>query len=224
MDILFMIDGRSTSYTFAKQKNYVKLLARRLGVSAGRSRAAGLTYGFIPLPFHSFNDFNNLQNFENATDRARMATGELRIDRALFYAKNMFSSARPTVPKILILFTANKQSPSSGSLEQAIQPIRKLGVQTYIISIGDKPNPKALRRIVTSNDDIIRVTSADLLENQLARTKNKLIAGLKKISLLCLVVYSDLFFNRNRSIIIRSELLAKCGHANKFIAANYKPP
>ena len=187
MDILFMIDGFTTSYTFAKQKDFVKRLAQSLDVAAGRSRAAGLTYGSVPMAFHSFSNISNLQSFENSVKKARLANGQLRIDRALVLAKKMFTAARPSVPKVLIMLTAGKQSPFSGSLEQVIQPIRNSGIQTYVISIGDKPDLKALTGALTNKNDIISVTSSSLLDRQIARIKNKLLSGWFKVKITLLI-------------------------------------
>ena len=178
MDILFLVDGFTTSFTFSMQKDFVKRLARSFGVSAAGSRAAGLSYGVTPIPFHSFSDFSTLKKFENAVDKAQMVTGDVRIDRALSYAENMFSFARSSVPRILILLTASKQSPSGQSLDLAIQPIRNLGVLTYVISIGDRRDSEKLGHIVVNRNDLIRVTSSVLLNSQVVLLKKKLVKGM----------------------------------------------
>ena len=95
LDIVFVMDSsRSINASdYAKQKNFVKELASILNVGAG-SRAAVIIYSDDPELKIRFDDFSNLEDFNDAVDALPFIMRRTRIDKALKMASDVLSDAR----------------------------------------------------------------------------------------------------------------------------------
>ena len=68
MDVVFLMDSSKdvNFINFIKEKAYVKLLAKRLNVSPGKSRAAVVVYGSSSQLKIDFDAYDSLSAFETA--------------------------------------------------------------------------------------------------------------------------------------------------------------
>lgn len=136
-----MDSSRDVSFTdFYLEKNFVRFLGRYLRISPKHSRAGLVSYGEKPSVITNLGAYNTTGEFYGSLERADSIGGIRRLDRVLDTAAAMFSSARPAVPKVLILFTAGDQIDGSeaGAIDAALQRLESIGVKLYVISVGKR--------------------------------------------------------------------------------------
>ena len=160
-DVVFLVDSSSlvNQQDFTKENDFVKQIARYLGVSPGKSRGYVITYGDRTEDAVRFDSYRTAPEFERAVDAARYVGGSRRIDRALDAAKSALFNSRLDAPKIVVLLTAGRHTPAADAktLDEAAKPLRDLGAKTYVIAIGRAPSKQELRPIVERPGDIIEV-------------------------------------------------------------------
>lgn len=121
----------------------------------GRSRGALVSYGSSPRISFSFDNYTTAEQFEGNVDKAPYMGGNRRTDKALEAARNLIASARPHFPTLVVLLTAGRQAPGADSLITAVEPLRRPGVDIYVVSIGsDDPE---LRQVVRRPQDLIKI-------------------------------------------------------------------
>lgn len=157
-DLVFLIDASSfvTRDNLIKEKDFVKSLAKFLNVSPEASRAALVLFGTLPNTEVKFNDYSALRDFNDRVDQARALGGFRRMDRALDEATNVLADRRRGVPHVVVLVTTGKQSRSedSISLDEALEPLEKLGVHTFVVAIGHDPDTSTHVLSLPSIDDL----------------------------------------------------------------------
>ena len=104
--------------------------------------------------------------------------GRRRIDRALDEAAGIFKQTDPSSSKILVLLTTGRQAPESDvtPFDVAIQPIKDMGTNTYVIAIGNEPSTRELRPLVSKAEDLFRVLF-DTMESEASRVVNHIRKG-----------------------------------------------
>ena len=180
-DIVFLMDGSSfvTQSNLIDEKDFVKSLARFLNVSPGTSRAALVLYGTFSITEMRFNDSRSWRDFSDGVDLAQAVGGLRRMDIALKEATNLLADKRRGVPHVVVLVTTGEQSSSEGDipLDDALEPLENLGVQTFVVAIGHDP---------ATSTNILRVPSFKALPSRaydMAR-QIKFISGIE-ISCVC---------------------------------------
>ena len=168
-DVVFAMDSSSNVpfSNYKKEKDFVKDLARYLNVSPGNSRAAVVTYGSRAAEVIGFDIRRSVSDFETAVDNSPYINGRRRIDRSLGKIVEIMTNARPTVTKLVVLLTADKQLSEFGSTTpaRAAKPLWEKGVNIFIIAIGRR-NILELRELLPVN--IFRVAIYDDLKLQTA--------------------------------------------------------
>lgn len=162
-DIIFLMDSSQTvtQEAYRKEKSFVKALAKHFNVSPGdQSRAAVITYGSAAFTVVTFGD----TRFGDSVDRARSVSGERRIDRALLEAEQLLSSARRSVPKLVVLLTAGNQQSGSPSPEYAARLVQSGGGKPFVIMVGREADGNEFHKIVKKPTDVFRVPSFDGIE------------------------------------------------------------
>lgn len=156
-DVLFLIDSSQgvSPQDYQLQKNFVKRLAYHLKLSTDGPRGALSAYATYPYTVVNFGE----QDFEEKVDNATLMKRPRRLDRALEHASDMFANSGGSDGKILILITAGKETrfPDLKSLNEASKPLRKQGVQTYVIALGQDHNTNIYTSVVVQPQDIIQV-------------------------------------------------------------------
>ena len=180
-DIVFLMDTSSfvTQSNLIDEKDFVKSLAKFLSVSPGTSRAALVVYGTSSITEMRFNASRSLRDFSESVDLARVVGGLRRMDLALKEATDLLADKRRGVPHVVVLVTMGKQSSIVDGipLDDALEPLENLGVNTFVVAIGHDPD---------TSTNILRVPSIKALPSRaydMAR-QIKIISGIE-ISCVC---------------------------------------
>lgn len=103
--------------------------------------------------------------------------GLRRMDTALEYASRAFDSSRPDVRKIVVMLTSGPQSRGGNSLYQAVQPLKTIGAETYVVAIGSQVNVPELTWVVKRSEDVFTVPSFDGLLSSVKPIADYIING-----------------------------------------------
>ena len=158
-----MVDSSSgvRPQDYNREKTFVKSLAQLLNVSPDKSRAALITYGSYAEDVFGFDDYQTIAAFEALVDGARAIGGSRRTDRALEFAGGLVQAARSTVPRIVIILTAGKQSSASGvkPLDIPAKALRDIGGRLFVVAIGAEPDVDKLVAATESPADVFSLSS-----------------------------------------------------------------
>ena len=177
MDIAFAIDasGSVGQWGFNKEKDFVRRVVRRFGISRTGTHVAVIVYSTkarVEIPFPRYNNF---PRFYFAVRRLPYYRGVTRIDLALkTAAEDVFLSeagARSNVPKILIVMTDGYQTRTADAvpLHKAVLPLKAKGVQVYALTIGRYTRNYELRLIVEKKANIFHSNSFSGLAQVISR-------------------------------------------------------
>ena len=165
-DVIFLLDSsRGVSpEDFGLQKEFVKSMAYNFNTSPNGPRASAARYGGQAITIVEFTD----RDFVERVNRAAAVSTPRRIDGALEYAAQMFRRTGRKGSKLVILLTAGKQSraPDAKPLQRAVEPLRILGAQTYVVSVGREPSSGELSPVVEQPRDIFQVLISGELPNR----------------------------------------------------------
>ena len=178
-DIVFLMDS-STSVGldgFNKEKDFVKSLAKYFNVSPEKSRAAVVAYSNFARTILKFTDYQSETDFNGKLDTERWFGGIRRIDRALEAASTLLSQARPNVPKVVVLVTAGQQTPSAGAkpLGEAARPLKNMGANTVVVTVGIEADFKNFLPVVNSISDLFGVEQFDDLRYEVKPVINHVV-------------------------------------------------
>ena len=186
VDVVFLVDASSsvTSLNFHMEKKFVKAMARSLNVSPEKSRGSVIVYGSKTDVVLSLKEFTNLDGFKRAVESSSYIDGSRRMDLALDAAAAVMNQARGNVTKIVVLLTAGMQSLTNipDPLSNAVKPLRELGVQTFVVSIGSEPDKREILSAVEDPRDILEVPSFEVLLPQTAVMSTSIAERLGMIS------------------------------------------
>lgn len=171
VDVVFLMDSSKdvNFINFIKEKAYVKLLAKRLNVSRGKSRAAVVAYGSSSQLRIDFDAYDSLSAFETAVDGISYMGGTRRMDKALETAAVVLRKARTSIPKMVVLLTTGQQPLDAPSLASSAGALHLLGAMVYVISIAHNLNPKYFGNLVEDVSHVFQVSTFDLLNHTLPR-------------------------------------------------------
>lgn len=166
-DVVFLVDASNsvTSLNFQLEKKFVKAMARSLNMSPDNSRASVIVYGSKHSVVLSLDEASDLDSFKLAVDSASYVDGPRRMDLALEAAAAVMNQATRNVPKIVILLTAGKQSPTNAPfpLSSAVKSLRDVGAQAYVVAISGEPDEQELVTVVEERKDIFEVPEFEAL-------------------------------------------------------------
>lgn len=169
-DVVFLLDTSDgvNSLNFEKEKAFVKLLAKRLNVSPGKSRAALIAFGSSSTLAIRFDSYNSFQAFETLVDRVSSVGGARRIDRAFQDAAQVLKDSQSSVPKIVVLLTTGQQPLDAPSLAESAVPLHSMGAMFYVVSIANDLDRKYFEVLVgDSTKHVSEVTWYDSLNEVL---------------------------------------------------------
>jgi hypothetical protein len=158
-DVLFLVDSSNgiSSSEFANQKEFVKYTANLLNVKPGKSRAAVVSYGDKPTIVAGLDGYSSIEDLHKAIDDAQPAGGSRRIDTAFDTASQIFTRARPQVPKVVVLVNGGKQGPEARRLDEYVKRLHNLGIKTFVVAAGPNTDYNQLRPAVENNRHMITV-------------------------------------------------------------------
>ena len=123
-----------------------------------------MIYGDRPIALTRFEE----TDFEKRVDRAALIGTPRRMDRALEYAAQVLA-ASVRRRKIVILLTTGRQSPGGKSLDEAVNPLDRLGAHTFVVAIGQGPANQELLATVDRARDVFTVVSPNELPSRTQR-------------------------------------------------------
>lgn len=169
-----------TSLNFQLEKKFVKAMARSLNVSPDKSRASVIVYGSKHNVVLSLDESTDMDGFKRAVDGSSYIAGPRRMDLVLEAAAAVMNQGKKTVPNIVVLLTAGKQSPTNTSFpfSSAVKSLRDLGVQTYVISISSEPDRQELVSVVEDPNDIFEVPAFEALLPETKQIAKSIAAGI----------------------------------------------
>ena len=169
-DIVFLVDTSEgvNQNDVRQQKEFIKLVAQRLGVSPGTSHAAVLSYSDRTRLIGGFYAYLRGEGFDEVVDSVTVTQtgGKRDLEEALKQAKRKLSLARPKVPRIVFLITYGKQAQDFDSprLGEAAKGLLDMGASLYVIAVGVNGSDPQLQSLVKRPTDFFHVqTSEDLL-------------------------------------------------------------
>ena len=160
-DVVFLVDSSEgvTEADYRREKEFVKLLSSHFNIHPSGARGMVISYSDQPSTVVRFND----RDFNEKLKRAPLMGTPRRTDRALELTSRVLSTSKPNVRKILVLILAGPQAPGSKSFGEYAAPLRKLGTQTFVVVIGQRPSDRDLLPLVDRPQDIVRVSAFDRL-------------------------------------------------------------
>ena len=160
-DIVFLLDGSRgvSKQLYSRQKDFVKALANQFYISPNGPRGSGVVYGQEAALIVDFNE----ADFNQKVSSAKLVKTPRRIDKALKYATQVFTSRGRDGPKIVVLLTAGRQQGDVRLLDNAAKTLRNIGAHIYVVAVGQDQDRQQLNTITTTPQNIIRVASPDNL-------------------------------------------------------------
>lgn len=77
------------------------------------------------------------------------------MDKAIDTATQLMLQARSGVPKIVVLLTGGKDGVNAQPLGVAVQRLKDLGIRSYVIAFGAKPDLEHLRPVVDKSENLL---------------------------------------------------------------------
>ena len=167
-DVIFAIDSsfEVSQIEFKMQKDFIKSLLRSLDMAPDTSRTAVISYGDQASLASRFISLQNFKDFYRVVDSASYVGGERRIDQAFRMVNRLLNEAEEDSSKVIIFFTAGKQTIGGVSLFDITEPMRLSGVKVIVIAIGKDADAKELGALVSIPQDVLTVTSFENLQSQ----------------------------------------------------------
>ena len=148
---------------YSKEKDFVKTLSTHFNLQPSGPRGSAFIYAENPQTVANFGD----PYFEERVDRAALLKeAPRRMDWALERAAQVLTRSGQEGRKIVVLLTTGKQSPGGKALSEAIKPLRQIGAQTFVISIGSTSDVRELYSVVDNPRDIFQVIRKNDLPQQ----------------------------------------------------------
>ena len=145
-----------------KQKNFVKEVAKSFALAPDHSQAAMVLFSNLTSVQARFGQYATTEEFAKVVDALPYEGGLARIDRALdLAATDIFPEAREGVPKLALLTTDGRQTPTADAkdLREASEPLRKARVRVLAVGIGSGVDRDELRLVTETDDTAVVVPS-----------------------------------------------------------------
>lgn len=174
VEVGFLIEGndddtsQNKEGSFRKSLNFVKRMAKAMKVTDLGTHMGLVVYGKKPVMSFDFNEHFDPGSIRDAVKNIESPGKGADIGKALrFVQKQLFeNSARPGVPKALILITSKK---SDDAIHSAAKSLRQTGVKIYAVGLGSKADQSQMNDEASGSNDMLM---AD--ETQLANLINKM--------------------------------------------------
>ena len=172
-DVGFILDSSgSLGNEYYKEKIFLKALAASFGISEKGSRASVIAFSYNTDLSIRFNEFTDIDSFNEAVDKIPLMGSTTRIDKALPKAENeMFSivnGGRPGVPKLLVVLTDGSQTKDADYEDPGdiADGLRKRGINVISVGVGKDTDLTELSHIGGGALNAYTVDSFDQLIGQ----------------------------------------------------------
>ena len=99
------------------------------------------------------------------------------MDKALEMASTVFDNSRSGVRQIVVVLTAGPQYEGSKPLIRAVERLRAIDVEIYVIAIGTQVKKSEVTPVVNRKEDILEVASFELLSSNVKPIRDHIITG-----------------------------------------------
>ena len=181
VDLGFLVDG-SGSIEFYGQGNFkrcldfVKKVIASFDIGKDKTHIGIVLFSSTAQLVFDFNKYFDLASIESAIDSIVYPNGGTMTGAALTFAETLlFKSARPGLPKLLIVMT---DGVSNDAVDQPAKAVRDSGVTIYSLGIGKNYDMKQLQEMA-SDPDSDHVFTADFtqLDPVIQQIKNQACKG-----------------------------------------------
>ncbi len=169
-DVGFIVDSSgSLKSEYGKEKQFVKLLAQKFGLSAKGSHAGVVLFSDTADVRVKLAEKNTGAEFNDAVDQLPLLGKTTRIDKALQVAYNdLFqpeNGLRLDVPQVLFVLTDGAQTNAIDAVSpaQAIVPFHESDIKVVVIGVGSGVKREELKSMVKSEKDLYVAKNFDEL-------------------------------------------------------------
>ena len=163
---------------FDKEKEFIKQLSAALNHSPQGSRVAILLYASYSRIASRLGIIQTSELLASSLDGLTPLVGLRRMDRALEYASTAFDNKQPDVRKVVVLLTAGPQSRGGKPLDQAVQPLRTIDAELYVVGIGSRVEAPEITSIVKRKQDVFIVPTFNGLISRVKPIADYIIHGM----------------------------------------------
>lgn len=146
MELGFLVSGsyntppEESEITFRKALQFVKKMAQQTKFSDSGTHIGLVVYGKKPYMVFDFNEYFDMPSLSEAIEEVKTPVTGSKIGEALSFTKDQLydKSARPEIPKALIVVMSKK---SEDTIDHAVQALKNDGVKMYTVGIGGASDP-----------------------------------------------------------------------------------
>ncbi len=191
LDLVFAVDGSNslTTNEFENLKEFVIKSLASYNISRENTHVGVIEYSdavSIKLPLHQYFTIQELTEAIRGIQpsRGRNVVTDEALKTAADDVFSITSGGRPGAAKVLVIITDDASS-GSQPISEAVDPLKKAGIQVHVVAIGNRVSRKELEDI-TSEDKRIHVVPtpenlpekaddvADVIEEAIQNRKSSL--------------------------------------------------
>ncbi|XP_064638968.1 collagen alpha-1(XII) chain-like [Lineus longissimus] len=187
-DVLFVVDASSSISVekFDSMRSFIVKIIETENVKLGRDNTqVGLVmFSDDVVANIPFNKYYDIKEFNEALTNLTYVRGETNLGIALRYVRTKAltpeNGLRPTFPHVVILMTDGWAT--DGVLARAeMKLLKKTGVTTLIVAIGQSVDKAGLKALVNSPDDVVMVDTWKGLPDKVPNLRKKSCQEIQKI-------------------------------------------
>ena len=183
-DIGFAIDASLSvrASGFRKSKDFIKLVLQRFKISEIGIHVGLIRFSTTVKMIFNFEEYYTIGEINAAIDSMKYVKGATYTDRALRLARNKLflekplGSARPLIPKFLVVMTDGISKNIRITALEA-KALKDNGVHIIVVGVGRNLARKELINMASSPQDVITASSFRTLKKIVAVAKEKVCGG-----------------------------------------------
>ena len=162
LDLVFALDGSEslTKDEFENLKEFVIKSLPSYSISREKTRVGVIEYSdevSIKLPLHQYFTIKQITEAVRGIEpsRGRQVVTDKALKTAADDVFSITSGGRPGAAKVLVVIT-DDASTGNQAISEAVEPLKKAGIQIHIVAIGSRV-PRKEQEDITSGDENIHV-------------------------------------------------------------------
>lgn len=183
-DIGFAIDASRSvkGGGFRKSKDFIKFVLQRFKISELGIHVGLIRFSTTVKMIFNFEEYYTIEEINAAIDSMEYVQGATFTDRALRLARTKLflekplGSARPLIPKFLVVMTDGISKNVRVTAMEA-KALKDNGVHIIVVGVGRRLARKELINIASSPQDVITATSFRTLKKIVSVAKEKVCGG-----------------------------------------------
>lgn len=174
------VSGSVNAEDFNNMKSFVKSFSDQLEIGLDKTRVSVISFSSQTIIDFDLDDHGTLASLKNAVDHIQYQGANTNTADALDQARTVVLDPgrgdRADVKNIVIVVTDGESNVNPGDTVPNADLLRghtNLGVDIFVIPVGDKTDLQEIEGIAGSADNVIPSSSFDTIN----QVKNKLLAG-----------------------------------------------